>query len=100
MFDWLLQYVLGYCTWLGLAAIGEPPLTKSLPPDCRRIHGQSPQFGTSQDRNELKENMPIWITLIFFALAAGRYIFSFLVSFFFLLVAKRKKKNNDKNTIY
>lgn len=93
MFDWLLQYVLGYCTWLGLAAIGEPPLTESLPHDCRRIHGQSPQLGTSQDRNELKESMPIWITLILFALAVGRYTFSFLVSFFFFfVVAKRKEK--------
>lgn len=98
MFDWLLQYVLGYCTWLGLAAIGEPPLTKSLPPDCRRIHGQSPQLGTSQDRNELKESMPIWITLIFLALAAGRYTLSFLVSFFsfFCCCEKERKKINIK----
>ena len=102
MFDWLLQYVLGHCTWLGLAAIGEPLLTESLPPDCRRIHGQSPQLGTSQDRNELKDYTPIWITLVFFALDAGRYISSFLVSFFFFFCccAKKKKKVAIEITIY
>ena len=78
MFDRLFQYILGYCTWWGLAAIGEPHLTTSLPPDCRIQGGFPPQA-----RNELKEPMPAWIILIFCALVAGRYISSFLVSFFF-----------------
>lgn len=70
MFNWLLQYIFGYCTRWGLAAIGEPPLTKSLP----LAVGKEPLPA-----------MPVWIIQIFFALAAGRYIFSFLVSFFFFL---------------
>lgn len=64
MFNWLLQYILGYCTEWGLEAIGEPPLTKPLPSAVG------------------KEPMPVWIIPIFFALPTGRYISSFLVSFF------------------
>lgn len=73
MLDWLLQYILGYCTSWGLAALGEPPLTKSLPLAVGT---------TTQARNELKEPTPVWIILIFMVLVTGRYIFSYLVSSF------------------
>lgn len=85
MFNWLFQYILGYCTWWGLEAIGEPPLTRSLPPDCR-VHDGFLSVGTSQARNASKEPMPPWVILIFMALVPVRYISSFLVSFFYFFL--------------
>lgn len=75
MLDWLFQYILGYCTSWGLAAIGEPPFTESLPRDVVDT------AATQATRNEFKEPTPAWIIPIFMALVAGRYITSFLVSF-------------------
>lgn len=89
MLDWLFQYILGYCTSWGLAAIGEPPLTESLP------HAVIDTATTLTTRNEFKEPTPTWIIPIFMALVAGRYITSFLVSYFFcfcfILIAGEKK---------
>lgn len=102
MLDWLFQYILGYCTSWGLAAIGEPPLpslTKSLP--LAAIGTAAAATATQARNNEFKEPTPAWIIPIFMVLVAGRYITSFLVSFFYFffmyrifLIAKRKEKKN------
>lgn len=101
MLDWLFQYILGYCTSWGLAAIGEPPLTNPLPLPLA-------VDTATQTRNEFKEATPAWIIPIFMVLVAGRYIISFLVSFsflssffyiyfilFFIYLKSKKKKKKD-----
>lgn len=92
MLNWLFQYILGYCTSWGLAAIGEPPLTESLP------HAVVDTAATQATRIESKEPTPAWIIPIFMALVAGRYITSFLVSFYgsFFNCSSRVKKKEKK----
>ncbi len=89
MLETILQYLLGYCTWWGLATIGELPLTECLPPDFKdrgiRFNSARNTPADGRLRNDLKGPMPVWMILIFFGLVAARYILCFLVSSVYLL---------------
>lgn len=102
MLDWLFQYILGYCTSWGLAAIGEPPLTEFLPLAAVDNTAAAAAAATQTTRDGFKEPTPAWIIPIFMALVAGRYITSFLVSFYFYFLffsnSSRKKKKKKKKT--
>ena len=64
-----LEYILVYCTSVGLTALGEPSLAK--------MPQENPQLAGSLNG---KEPMPVWIVFIFVFLAAAKWIVSFVVS--------------------
>ncbi|KAL9127918.1 MAG: hypothetical protein Q9217_003304 [Psora testacea] len=71
-----IEYLLVYCTAVGLTAIGEPSLAK--PPQS-----DPPMINPSEG----KEPMPVWIVLIFVSLAAAKWIISFLIQYVYLVIS-------------
>ena len=72
------EYLLVYCTSHGLTTIGEPPLPKTYQPVGESLL-QTSRANKSSNMDS-KEAMPVWIVLIFLALATLKYCLSFVVS--------------------
>ena len=73
-----LEYLLVYCTSHGLTALGEPPLPKTYQPvgeSLLQTSRANKHFSPSS-----KETMPVWVVLVFLALATLKYCTSFIVS--------------------
>ena len=73
-----LEYLLVYCTSHGLTALGEPPLPKTYQPVGESL------LQTSRANKRFNPNhqdaMPVWVVLVFLALATLKYCISFIVS--------------------
>ena len=64
-----VEYVLVYCTSVGLTAIGEPSLAKS-PEDIE---------GNLSASSDGRQQMPVWMIFVFVFMAAAKWFLSFLV---------------------
>ena len=73
-----LEYLLVYCTSHGLTTIGEPPLPKTYQPVGESLLQTS--RATQHANLTSKDAMPVWIVLVFLALATLKYCLSFAVS--------------------
>lgn len=73
-----MEYLLVYCTSHGLTTIGEPPLPKTYQPVGESLVQTS--RANKPSNMDSKEAMPVWIVLIFLALATLKYCLSFVVS--------------------
>ena len=73
-----LEYLLVYCTSHGLTTLGEPPLPKTYQPVGDSQHQTSRANKTYNPKT--KNTMPVWVVLVFLALATLKYCISFIVS--------------------
>ena len=73
-----LEYLLVYCTSHGLTTIGEPPLPKTYQPVGESLLQTSRV--NKHPNVDSKAAMPVWIVLVFLALATLKYCLSFIVS--------------------
>ena len=65
-----VEYVLVYCTSVGLTTLGEPSLAK-YPQESD---------GASLPSSDGRHAMPVWMIFIFVFLAAAKWFISFLVT--------------------
>ena len=73
-----MEYILVYCTSHGLTTLGEPPLPKTYQPvgeSLLQTSRANKPFNPSS-----KDAMPVWVILVFLALATLKYCLSFIVS--------------------
>ena len=75
-----LEYLLVYCTSHGLTTLGEPPLPKTYQPVGESLLQTSRASKPSNLSPSSKDAMPVWIVLVFLALATLKYCVSFIVS--------------------